>query len=114
MRVKFRSRLLTALNLLPSIATLASVQKPSVRQSSTNRAQTSRMARPLSLRKSAIVLWPGARELQQNRWIMRRPARDLGIDAVETEPPEIQLIDKHVDHPNRVLLTNPILQAFRQ
>ena len=72
------------------------------------------MARPLSLRKSAIVLWPGARELQQNRWIMRRPARDLGINAIETEPAEIQLIDTHVDYPNQVLLTDQILQAFRQ
>src|SRR5262249_45225015 len=55
-RVKFLSRLFTALNLLPSIATLASVNRPMVRQSATNWAQTCRMARPLSLRKSAIVL----------------------------------------------------------
>ncbi len=54
--VKFRSRLFTALNLLPSIATLACVSRPIRRQSSTNRTQTWRMARPLSLRKSAIVL----------------------------------------------------------
>jgi hypothetical protein len=54
-RVKFLSRLLTALNLLPSIATLASANRPIVRQSTTNRLQTWRMARPLSLRKSAIV-----------------------------------------------------------
>src|SRR5205807_1366238 len=55
-RVKFLSRLFTALNLLPSIATLASVNSPILRQSATNRAQTCRIARPLSLRKSAIVL----------------------------------------------------------
>ncbi len=47
----------TTLNLLPSIATLASsANRPVARQSATNRAQTRRMARPLSLRKSAIVL----------------------------------------------------------
>jgi hypothetical protein len=51
-----RPRLFTALNLLPSIATPASAKRPSRRHSSTNRAQTWRMAGPLSLRKSAIVL----------------------------------------------------------
>src|ERR1700736_1510542 len=55
-RVKFLSRLLTALNLLPSIATLPCVSKPIVRHSATKRAHTLRMPVPLSLRKSAIVL----------------------------------------------------------
>src|SRR3981081_3735219 len=55
-RVKFRSRLFTALNLLPSMATLAFVRSPISRQSSTKRAHTLRIAGPLSLRKSAIVL----------------------------------------------------------
>ena len=55
-RVKFLSRLFTALNLLPSIATLGCVSRPIVRHSATKRAQTLRMAVPLSLRKSAIVL----------------------------------------------------------
>jgi hypothetical protein len=49
--------LFTALNLLPSMATLALVRSPSLRQSSTNRAQTLRMAG--SLRKSAITLSSG-------------------------------------------------------
>src|SRR3977135_3515492 len=55
-RVKCRSRLFTALNLLPSMATLAFVRSPISRQSSTKRAHTLRIAGPLSLRKSAIVL----------------------------------------------------------
>jgi hypothetical protein len=55
-RVKFLSRLFTALNLLPSIATLACVSSPIARHSATKRAQTWRMALPLFLRKSAIVL----------------------------------------------------------
>ena len=55
-RVKFLSRLFTALNLLPSMATLAVVNRPIARQSATNCAQTLRIAAPLSLRKSAIVL----------------------------------------------------------
>src|ERR1700757_3537447 len=54
-RVKFLSRLFTALNLLPSIATLAFVRRPICRQSATNWTQTLRIAGPLSLRKSAIV-----------------------------------------------------------
>jgi hypothetical protein len=37
-RVKFLSRLFTALNLLPSIATLASVNSPMARQRATKRA----------------------------------------------------------------------------
>ena len=47
---------LTALNLLPSIATLAMVSRPIRRHSSTNCTQTCLIAGPLSLRKSAIVL----------------------------------------------------------
>src|ERR1700716_1667072 len=54
-RVKFLSRLLTALNLLPSMATLACVSKPIERHSAIKRAHTLRMAVPLSLRKSAIA-----------------------------------------------------------
>src|SRR5436189_4846570 len=46
----------TATGLLPSMATLAIVSSPSSRQSATNRAHTLGIARPLSLRKSAIVL----------------------------------------------------------
>jgi hypothetical protein len=45
-RVKFLSRLLTALNLLPSTATLAFVSRPSSRQRATNRAHTLRIAGP--------------------------------------------------------------------
>src|SRR5476649_2401007 len=59
--VKFRSRVLTALNLLPSIATLASLNSSRRRHSITNSRQTLRMASPLSLRKSAIVLKSGIR-----------------------------------------------------
>src|SRR4026208_457819 len=53
--VKFLSRLLTALILLPSIATLALVNNPIMRQSAMNREHTWPMARPLSLRKSVCL-----------------------------------------------------------
>ena len=44
------------LNLLPSIAMLGCVSRPIMRHSAMKRAHTLRMAVPLSLRKSAIVL----------------------------------------------------------
>ena len=50
-RVKFLSRLLTALNLLPPMATLAVASKPILRHTSTKRAPTFLMPGPLSLRK---------------------------------------------------------------
>src|SRR4051794_10836899 len=59
--VKFLSRLLAALNLLPSMATRASESSPMLRQSRTKRRQVAWMAGPLSRRKSAIVLKSGAR-----------------------------------------------------
>jgi hypothetical protein len=46
----------TALNLLPSMATLAFASRPILRHNSTNRAQTFLISGPLSLRKSAMVL----------------------------------------------------------
>src|ERR1700693_4981409 len=46
--VKFRSRVLTALNLLPSIATLASLNSSRRRHSTTNSRHTSRMALPFT------------------------------------------------------------------
>src|SRR5262249_860688 len=49
-RVKFLSRVLTALNLLPSIATLDAVSRPICRHNSTNCTQTCLIAGPLSLR----------------------------------------------------------------
>ncbi len=58
--VKFLSRLFTALNLLPSMATSVSVRRFSFLHSSTNSRHTSRIASPLSLRKSAMVLKSGA------------------------------------------------------
>src|SRR6476659_6575302 len=54
--VKLLSRLFTALNLLPSTATLAFASRPILRHNSTNCAQTFLIAGPLSLRKSAMVL----------------------------------------------------------
>ena len=70
----YRSRLFTALNLLPSMATLALVRSPSLRHSSTNWAQTLRMAGPLSLRKSAITLSSGTSRPKSHITSRLRPA----------------------------------------
>jgi hypothetical protein len=59
--VKLRSRLLTALNVLPSTATTPSTSSLSLRQMATNRLQAWRMPAPLSRRKSAMVLKSGGR-----------------------------------------------------
>src|SRR6516164_1875576 len=36
----------------------------------------------------------------------------LRIDPAEIERTEIKRVDKHVNHPNRVVLVDPIIQAF--
>jgi hypothetical protein len=55
-REKDRSRELTALNRLPSIETIAWAKRFRPGHSATNCRQAERIAGPLSLRKSAIVL----------------------------------------------------------
>src|ERR1700732_3342386 len=42
---------------------------------------------------------------------MRSPCR-LRIDPAEIERTEIKRADKHVNHTNRVVLIDPIIQAF--
>src|SRR6516162_2931378 len=139
--VKFLSRLLTALNLLPSIATVARLNSFSRRQSSTNCPHTARIAAPLSLRKSAIVLKSGASRptnhinsilrcasrssrrlevevaveinLQQRRGMIRRPARRRRLHPRKPQGAQVQVVDEDFDHPNRVLLTDIIFQAVR-
>jgi hypothetical protein len=53
------SRQVTALNRLPSIATIAWAKRLRLRHSATNCRQAERIAAPLSWRKSAIVLKSG-------------------------------------------------------
>jgi hypothetical protein len=49
-----------------------------------------------------------------SRRMIRRPAGYLGIDPVEPKLGQIELIDKDVDHPNRIVLADPVFQAFRK
>src|ERR1700716_4302342 len=144
-RVKFRSRLFTALNLLPSMATLAVASRPISRQSSTKRAHTLRIAGPLSLRKSAIVLWSGTRpqrshiasklrpasrsspparlhpievavnvKLQENRGMIGRPPGHLRLHPCEPQLGKIERLHKRIDHTNRIILVDPVIEAFGQ
>src|SRR3981081_3377444 len=141
--VKFLSRLFTALNLLPSIATLASPRRSRRRHSRTNARQTLRIASPLSLRKSAMVLKSGIKcpvnqldialalplkpsarldaieisvnvDLQQRRRVISRPACCKGRDAVKAEIGEIQPIDKGIDRPHRIVLAHILIQHCRK
>src|SRR5262249_11053603 len=51
-------------------------------------------------------------ELQQYRRMIRRPAGRRWIDPAKLELAKIELVDKNVDDPNRIVLVNPILQTF--
>jgi hypothetical protein len=78
--VKFLSRLLTALNLLPSIAMTARLNSLNWRHNTTNCAQAARIAGPLSRRKSAIVLKSGISRPVSHissmlRWVSRSRRR---------------------------------------
>ena len=53
-------------------------------------------------------------ELQQHRRMIGRPAGHLGINPAKPNLSQIEFLDKHVDHPNRVVLADPVFQAFRK
>src|SRR3977135_1651829 len=53
-------------------------------------------------------------DLQQRaRMIGWTPGR-FWNHTVKAQRPEIHLIDKHVDHPHRVVLSNVVIQIFRK
>jgi hypothetical protein len=53
-------------------------------------------------------------ELQQHRRMIRRPTSRLGSDPVKSKLGEVEFLDKCVDHPDRIVLADPVLQAFRK
>src|SRR5258708_4802160 len=71
---------------------------------------------------SGLALEPPARldpvqiavniELQEDRRMIRGSPCRLRIDPAEIERTEIKRVDKHVNHTNRVVLIDPIIQAF--
>jgi hypothetical protein len=44
--------------------------------------------------------------------MVRRPAGGLGINPAKPKLGQIEPPDKDLDHPNRIILANPIFQAF--
>src|SRR5690348_13978373 len=47
-------------------------------------------------------------ELEQNSRMVRGPAGDLGINPIKPQIGQIELIDKDVDHTNRIVIANPV------
>jgi hypothetical protein len=50
----------------------------------------------------------------ESRRMVRRPAGCLLIDPFEPNLVESEFIDKNIDHPNRIVLMEPVFQAFRK
>ena len=46
--------------------------------------------------------------------MIRRPAGCLGIDPAKPKLGQIEFLDKDVNHPNRIVLADPVFQAFRK
>src|SRR5271167_3339440 len=46
--------------------------------------------------------------------MIRRPAGRLGIDTAKAKLSQIKLLDKNVDHTNRIVLADPVFHAFRK
>ena len=53
-------------------------------------------------------------ELQQHRRMIRGAAGCLGIDPSKTKLSQIESIDKDIDDANRIVLADPVFQAFRE
>ena len=43
-----------------------------------------------------------------------RPARRQPRHPLKSKIAKIKLLDKDIDHPNRIVITDPILQIFRK
>ena len=46
--------------------------------------------------------------------MIRRPAGCLGVDPAEPKLGQIEFVDKDVDNANRIVLADPVFQAFRK
>ncbi len=51
-------------------------------------------------------------EFQQNRGMITRPAGFPRFDPAKAQTAQIKLIDKDIDHPNRIVLADPVLQPL--
>ena len=53
-------------------------------------------------------------KLQENRGMIGRPPRQLRFDPYESQFEKIERLDESVDHTNRIILVDPVIQAFGQ
>ena len=51
-------------------------------------------------------------ELQQDHRMIRRPTSYLESNPVKSQLRQIKLINKDIDHPNRITLVDPVFQAL--
>src|SRR5262245_30560247 len=51
-------------------------------------------------------------ELQQDRWMVRGPASYLGSNPVKSQLRQIKLINKDIDHLDRIILVDPVFQTL--
>ena len=71
-----------------------------------------------SRRESEMARWATRRHMRCGKTrSIRSPRRRwragrLGIDPVKPKPGQIEFLDKNVDHPNGIVLADPVFQAF--
>lgn len=53
-------------------------------------------------------------DLQEHCGVIGGPSRCCWLDAFKTQLAEIQFIDEHIDHSNRVGISNIVIKACRQ
>jgi len=53
-------------------------------------------------------------ELQQHRWVVRQPACCRRVNPNEAERIQIKPFDEGLDHANRILRLNVVVQTRRQ
>ena len=51
-------------------------------------------------------------DLQQHTWMIGWPSGRLGNHPLEPKRPQVQLLDEHVDHSDRVLLRHIVVQEL--
>src|SRR5450432_1686515 len=140
--VKFRSRALTALNLLPSARVAQQIEAPAQRHELTadfadrlaivlakigDRFEVGRQTASQPDQLDVALAFPfkaAARlnpievavdiELQQCRGMIGRPTRGVRQDAIEAETAQPQLIDENIDRPNRVVVADIVVKQLRK
>jgi hypothetical protein len=75
---------------------------------------------PATIRTTAIfmLVTPGPRRpetvmTQEGRRMIRGSSRRLRIDSAETQLTKIKLVNKDVNHANRIIFVDPVVQDWR-